>query len=75
MWSTYSSASPQAKAEHEKSQAKLWEQATLPYFYRHEMLANWPWVLAALVVPPAFLYGLVRGIVAITAWVIKGFRA
>lgn len=71
----YNTGSPQDRAKVEAEVLKAMERATLPYFYREKMLPNWPWYLAALVIPPALFYGLVRGITAITAWVLKGFRA
>jgi hypothetical protein len=71
----YSAGTPEARAEAERELKKALREATLPYFYRHEMLPHWPGVLTSLVLPPVVFYGLVRGIIAVTVWVLRGFRA
>jgi hypothetical protein len=75
MTASFSGGTAHPSEESKKRQEELWEMATLSYFYRHEMLRHWPLVLAALVIPPAVVYGLVRGVVAITTWVLRGFRS
>lgn len=64
-----------SRIEHERSQRLLWQQATLQYVYRHEVLPHWPIVLATLVIPPLVAYGLIWLGISIMSWVIRGFRA
>jgi hypothetical protein len=69
------STTPDQIAEHKKRMDVLWEQATLPWIYRHEYLDHWGTVLIVLVVPPALLYGVGWAGFRVSRWLVRGFRA
>jgi hypothetical protein len=55
--------------------AKRREEVTFSSVYETHMLFYWPWVLAALVVPPALFYGASRAIFRVVRWLVRGFKA
>jgi hypothetical protein len=61
---------PNEKAECIKQAESLFKTAVEPWSFRSE----WWLLLLAIVVFPAVLYGICRGLAAVTAWVWLGFR-
>ena len=49
-------AYPEGSASRDRTCARLWQEATLSYFYREEMLGHWPLWLIALAGPSSLIY-------------------
>lgn len=67
---------PTTAAEKVKRKAEdeeRWARASWSYVYKMEVMPNiWQYILAALLVPVA-VYAFVRGIVALSQWLFRGF--
>jgi len=70
---TYATAGNQDEAGRALARAQQYKRMTLARAYR-ELYAEWPAVLAFLIVPPVALYGFLYGGVLLFAWVRRGFR-
>ncbi len=70
---TYANAGKQEEAGRALARAQQYKRMTLARAYQ-ELYAEWPAVLAFLIVPPVVLYGLLYGSVLLFAWVRRGFR-
>lgn len=58
----------------EREIKELYSHATVAYIYQHEVLPNWGFVLASLVLPPLVVYGLARLGIVVGGWLVRGFH-
>jgi hypothetical protein len=70
---TYDNAGNQKEAGRALARALQYKRTTLASAYK-ELFAEWPALLAFLIVPPVALYGFLYGSVLLFAWVRRGFR-
>jgi hypothetical protein len=69
----YDNAGNQKEAGRALARALQYKRTTLASAYK-EFFAEWPAVLAFLIVPPVALYGFLYGSVLLFAWIRRGFR-
>jgi len=72
-YQTYANVGNQDEAGRALARARQYRRMTLASAYQ-ELYADWPAVLAFLIVPPVALFGFLYGSVLLFAWVRRGFR-
>jgi hypothetical protein len=63
------------RVERDKENKERWKHASLSHIYKTEMIPNLHWVLLLIILPPALLYGLIRGTISFCKWLYNGFHA
>jgi len=58
----------------EQEQRELWARASLVNIYKTEVIPNMHWFIMGIIIPPLFIYGLIRAGICLALWLVRGFR-